>query len=289
MSTCELLDTFPAFLAWWSRIREKPLDEQIEAWASEYMSPWPDLLRKQIEDYAGQGVDWRRIARERVFPYLGARLAAMQEAHSNLLEQCLPLYAQAQSTLGFESHAVLVIYVGIGCGAGWVTPFRETLAILFGLENIAECGWSGAATLSGLIAHEIGHLAHYHWRRQHRKTIGRGAWWQIYEEGFAQYCEGVILGAPTWHQAREEDWLAWCRHHRGELARRFLRGVDSAESLAPLFGSWLAVEGRRETGYYLGWELIGELHKRLDLKSIALLDDPQGQLRPLLEEMGKSG
>lgn len=286
MSTCELIDTFPAFLACWERVKRKSLDEQIEAWASEYTAQWPDLLQKQIGDYAGQGLDWRQIARERVFPHLGKRLAAMQEAHGNLLTLCPPLYARAQEALGFECRANAVIYVGIGCGAGWVTTFRGSLTILFGLENIAECGWSHAAAITGLIAHEIGHLAHHHWRTQHRKTIGSGAWWQIYEEGFAQYCEGVILGAPCWHQAQNEEWLAWCRRQRGELAREFLQRVDSAESVSPFFGSWLEVQGRSETGYYLGWELIGALHKELDLKAIALLDDVEGRLRPLLEAMG---
>jgi hypothetical protein len=31
-------------------------------------------------------------------------------------------------------------------------------AVLFGPENIAECGWSASEVLAGLVAHEVGHL-----------------------------------------------------------------------------------------------------------------------------------
>ena len=68
MGTCKLIDTFPAFLTYWAKAREKHLDDQIESWASDYMAPWPELLRKQIEDYSGQHLDWQQVAREKVFP-----------------------------------------------------------------------------------------------------------------------------------------------------------------------------------------------------------------------------
>ena len=68
MLTCEIVDTYSSFLAYWARVQGRPVEEQIEAWASEYMAPWPELLAKQIDDYASQGVDWRQIAREKVFP-----------------------------------------------------------------------------------------------------------------------------------------------------------------------------------------------------------------------------
>jgi len=57
------------------------------------------------------------------------------------------------------------------------------------VENIAECGWSDAGAIRGLVAHELGHIIHYHWRAPKKKLPGEGAWWQLYEEGFAQRCE----------------------------------------------------------------------------------------------------
>jgi len=288
MFTCEIVDTYSSFLAYWAGVQGRPLDDQIEAWATEYMAPWPELLAKQIDDYAAQGVDWRQIAREKVFPYLPERLAAMQEAHSHLLELCVPVYARAQQVLGFESSAILVLHVGIGCGAGWVTPFGGSPAILFGLENLAECGWRDAETLTMVLAHEIAHLAHYHWRAQGGKPIGTGPWWQLYEEGFAQRGESLILQAETWHQAGRaggDDWLHWCESHQGWLAVEFLSTVAAGRPVTSFFGSWYDICGRSETGYYLGCQVIKELEQRLSLTEIALLDSAEASSKPILERM----
>ena len=76
MLAAEIIDTYPAFLTYWARVQDRPLDEQIARWAAEYLAPWPDLLAMQVDDYAAQGADWRQVARERVFPYLAGRLSA---------------------------------------------------------------------------------------------------------------------------------------------------------------------------------------------------------------------
>lgn len=291
MPTCEFVDTFSAFLTYWAKVQGKPLHDQVESWATEYMSLWPELLAKQIEDYSSQNLDWRQIAREKVFPYLNERLPAMRQAHQNLLELGGPLYSRAQQVLAFETKAVFVIYVGIGCGAGWATTFRGLPAILFGLENIAECGWSDSEAITGLVAHEIGHLVHHHWRRQHGKPIESGPWWQLYEEGFAQHCERLIMDSDTCHQAGSDndDWLDWCQSHKGWLAAEFISTVDAGKPVSAFFGSWLEICGKSETGYFLGREAINELRKRFDLKEIALLENVEVYLRPVLEQMIESG
>ncbi len=289
MAGFEVVDTFPAFLAYREKFQELPLDAQIEGWATKYMSPWPELLARQVEDYSSQGLNWREVAREKGFPNLAGWLPAMQEARRNLLELIEPIHRRAQGKFGFEARAVFVIYVGIGCGAGWVTEFWGMPAILFGLESIAENGWSEAAAIAGLIAHEIAHLAHHQWREQNGKPMGSGPWWQLYEEGFAHFCERLLSGLDSWHQERgDSNWLDGCREHRNWLAAEFLQRVDAGKSVADLFGSWFEIGGKKETGYYLGGEAIGKLAEKLGLKEIALLDDPEVCLRPVLEEMAGS-
>lgn len=287
-----IVDTFPDFVAFWARARAKPIDAQIESWASQHMARWPELLDKQLHDYASEGLDWRQVAREKVFPFLDDRLPAMRVAHDNLLPLCAPIYPTSEHVLGFASDAVFVIYVGIGCGAGWATTFHGSPAILFGLENIAECGWTQAPALTGLVAHEIGHLAHHDWRARHGVALGSGPWWQLYEEGFAQRSEHLILGHDTWHQASgssDEDWLGWCQQHRAWLAAEFLRIVDSGESVRPFFGSWFDIRGHRQCGYFLGHELIKELEASHTLEQIALLDDIEGTVRPILRQFTAQG
>jgi hypothetical protein len=160
---------------------------------------------------------------------------------------------------------------------------------LFGLENIAESGWSGREAITSLAAHEIGHLAHRHWRQQYGKPVGSGPWWQLYEEGFAQYCQSLILPSTTWHQASggQLDWLAWCRERQPWLAAKFLQVVDAGEPVAPFFGSWYEICGRSETGYFLGCELAAALASDLTLLELALLEEVDILLRPVLENWAK--
>jgi hypothetical protein len=212
MNPFEIIDTFPAFQTYWAGARNKPMSDQIERWAKEYMSGWPELLEKQVEDYAEQNLDWKDIARERIFPDLQGRLPDMRKARRNLLKLCPGICSRAEQVLGLQPNAYLVIYVGIGCGAGWVTTFRDRYSILFGLENIAECGWSDPEAIAGLVSHELGHVLHYNLRLQNNKKIGSGAWWQLYTEGFAQHCEDLMNAS-----AHQETGIVTGRSGAGKI------------------------------------------------------------------------
>jgi hypothetical protein len=292
MKECLIVDAFPAFLTFWPSVVDLPMDEQIQAWRDVYLAPWPELVRKQINQYNDEGENWLNVAREYVFPDLNDRLPAMREAHVNLLELVPPLYHRAKQALGFESQIVVVIYVGIGLGAGWVTTYEDSPAILFGLENIAECSWSDRISLSGLIAHEIGHIVHFHWRAEEAKSDGMGPWWQLYTEGFAMRCELMIAGSESWHMRERgdgDDWLAWCRQNEKWLAAEFLRVVDNGESVRPFFGSWYDIQGFKQTGYYLGHRLIQSLEEELELHKIALMDSGDPRVHRALERLAGHG
>ena len=282
----KIIDTFPEFLTWWESAQRQSVDEQVKSWAAEYMSSWPELLSLQIADYEAQGVDWHQIARERIFPHLGARLTEMDKARQGLLEWIEPVYERAQQALHFGSEAVFIIYVGIGCGAGWTTKYGGLPAILFGLENIAECGWSESPAVRGLIAHEIGHLAHFYWREQNGRAVGTGPWWQLYAEGFAQICESLILGMPSWHQAHgDKEWLEWCQSHISWLATTFLETVDNNAPVSRFFGSWYTLHGKSQTGYFLGYRAVKVLLEQIGLRKLALIENVETYLRPVLEQI----
>ncbi|MBN1285456.1 MAG: hypothetical protein JXB47_08660 [Anaerolineae bacterium] len=272
---CRITDTFPAFVRFWERVKTQPLDVQIERWADEYMAQWPDLLAMQQQDYEAQGIGWRDVAREHVFPFLPERRPAMIEARQNLLVNLEPVYRKARAVLGLDFDVHFVIYVGIGLGAGWATRFRDMWACLFGLENIAECQWSGTDRLVPLAAHEISHLLHFEWRARAGlpPDDDRGAFWQLYEEGFAQYCEHRVAGAALWREQayHEGAWLAWCRANQARLATHFLRAVERDEPVNRFFGSWRQVDGHSQTGYFLGYEMMRRWQETRSLKEIALL------------------
>jgi len=287
MGESTLVDTFPAFLVFWEKAQHLPLDAQIEGWASDYMAQWPELLEKQIHSYAEDGDDWRVVARERVAPFWAERLPSMRRAHENLLRVCTAVYERAQAILGFSQPLTFVIYVGIGCGAGWATTYQDNAAILFGLENIAEEGWDDAVVLRGMIAHEIGHLWHFEQRAGPGLAPGKGPWWDLYTEGLAQRCEHVIAGEESWHMAAQyEDWAQWCAQETPWLAREFLRVVEAGSDVRPFFGSWFAIRGHKQTGYFLGCEVIRRLEAQMTLREIALLEDVEAVCSEILRIIG---
>lgn len=241
----------------------------------------------QVESYGHEGDDWRQVAREHVFPKLEARMPAMNAAHEHLLDLCQPLWRRAQAALELDFPLAVVIYVGIGCGAGWAARYQGDPAVLFGLENVAEEGWEARSTLEGLLAHEIGHLAHFHWRDAAGIAPGEGSLWQLYTEGFAQFCEHRILGRESWHMSAAYDgvWLDWCRGNQGWLASEFLRTVDTGASPRPFFGSWYQLRGYKQTGYFLGHELVKSLVVGSNLRQVALLEDVEGVMREALERL----
>ncbi len=77
MAEIEIVDTFPAFLVYWSESRGLPIECQIDGWMNDYMVRWPELLRKQVDDYTTDGFEWRDIVRERIFPDLDSRVHEM--------------------------------------------------------------------------------------------------------------------------------------------------------------------------------------------------------------------
>jgi hypothetical protein len=275
----DILDTFPAYISYWNKYRSESIVEPIDGWRTSYMVRWPVRLQMQIEDYVSDGFNWREIARERVFPNLDENFPAMQIAYENLLNILSPVLSRAGRVLDYDGDLVTVIYVGIGLGAGWVTKYDNRPAILLGLENIAECGWINNEALTGLIAHEFGHVLHFHQRAQAKLPQSTSPWWQLYSEGFAMRCEHIVMEGDSWHMREREgagDWVEWCRSNLAWLADEFIRTVDTGEPVRPFFGSWYDLQGYRQTGYFLGHELIRVLEADLAMAEIAVLadDDP---------------
>jgi len=269
----EVVDTFPSFQRYWYHVRTRPVRRQIEAWHDEYLRSWPELAEKQIASYADEGVDWRSVARRRIFPTLPERLSGILQVRRNLLRAFPVAVGQCQEKLGLDFPVTFVLHVGIGCGAGWATTFRGRRAVLFGMENAADLGWTDRRTTVRLVEHEIAHLLHDEWRRRARTTrLGdhRGPWWQLYEEGWATRCEFVLGGVALHHTtAHTRDWLSWCRANRSRLAALFLRTVAAHRPTWRFFGSWKNIDGYIETGYFLGSEVVRDWETRSPLRQIA--------------------
>jgi len=288
MPDVETIDTFPSFLECWGRIRGLPVEEQVDRWLADFRAQWRDLAEKVEQSYAADGLEWRTVLRERVFPYLPERLPMMAEAWGMLREGCPRVRRAAQERLGLDFEVVFVL-LAIGYG-GWATEYGGTRACLLGLDTIAECDWANPEALSGLVAHELGHLLHLEWRARRGLGGGQGPVWQVYEEGFAQRCEHLALGGDTFHmQGGQEGWLAWCLAHQSWLAEQFLSTVAAGEPVYRFFGSWpeCTIEGRREMGHFLAHQVVAEWQAELSLRDIALLttDEVDRGVRETLQKM----
>ena len=283
-----ILDTYPEFVSYWNKYSNLSLHQQIEGWANEYMSNWPQLLQMQKDDYKDlPDCNWRDIAKTRIFPFLPDRTGSFSEAHKNLIDEIEPIHNTASIVFSIDNLEIIyIIYVGIGCGAGWVSTFNESHSVLFGLEMIAECKWSDKKSIQGLIAHEIGHAVHAVLRDDPGLVQFEGPFWQLYTEGFAQRCGHILFQDNTWHQEQgynKAGWLSWCKANKSMLAKEFLNSIDSNLDIKPFFASWFDIQGYSQCGYYLGHEVIIDLEKRYSIKEIAELKNIQVVMRDVLK------
>ncbi len=287
-----IVDAYPTFKEWWERAGSSP-DRLVEAWEKDYMSRFPELLWLQVKNYEDMGIDWREIAGERIFPGLKNMLPLMEEAWQNLLEVIPGAFKKFVDFWKRDFDVTFVIYVGIGCGAGWATEYGGRYAVLLGLENIAELEWQSKGDLEGLILHELSHIAHMVLRGVSAKEfegLEADPLFLLYSEGFATRCEHLILGGEVWRIAPDESWLEWCGDNLGFLASEYLRRVEENEPVNDFFGSWLSVEGRSQVGYYLGHEFVKSLEGRMSLEEVAVMsmEDVRRHARRFLEALAST-
>lgn len=279
-----IIDTFPSFLTAVQASQPDTVEEWLNCWVEHYMTGWPTLYEMVTSDYEEQGDDWRQVAQEMVFPGMNDKLPAIRNAYRHLIQVIVPTEQRVRDSLNYSGEVCYVLYVGLGNGAGWATKYDNRPAVLFGLEGIVDSGFDPLDRLPGLVAHELGHVAHHSWREMHSLGLGSGPWWQLYEEGFAQTCEAEAQAGSDWHMNVSDsggDWLTWCDANRSWLAAEFLRTVDRGDSIRPFFGSWYELRGHKQTGYYLGQQVIGALMDDMTLREIALLESGRGLERTL--------
>lgn len=254
---------------------QKPTELLVE-WETYYSQNNPELYRLQVECYgeADGEASWRKIALQHVFNKLWEQLPKIQEALRNLSEAVPSAYEKFKKFWSLDLETIIVAHVGIGCGAGWATEYKGRYAVLLGLENIAELRWHRRDSLEGLILHELAHLVHMALRGLKPKEFEKlesDPFFLLYSEGFATRAEHLMMGRETWRISPSSEWLEWCEANIGKLACEYIRRANESLPVNDFYGSWLAIEGRSQTGYYLGHEFIKHLEKNMCMKEIALL------------------
>lgn len=285
----KIIDTFPEFKQVWQNSRNSDLQAQLEAWEKFYSSRYPEIFHKIVRDYEIQNMDWKGVALDRVFPILNERFEQIDLSYENLTKVINRIMPKIHETTDLRIDPVFVIYVGIGTGAGWATEYKGDLSILFGLENIAELGWSEESALEGLVSHEAGHLYQISLRKDNGIPVGSGPLWDLYEEGFAEHFESIALGAERWHQsAGQHGWLEWCSRNIKRLSRIFLEDMKSSKGTQRFFGSWYDLEGWKETGYFLGGTIMRMLNLPLENAALLTEEDVRKKFTAILIELAEN-
>ena len=273
---CELVDLAAELLPVIESHLGRPFEEQLAAWQEFYAGHAPTLPERLYSDYSDIEGGWKSIARERVWPHFAERIENMKAANDVIRGVYQDIYHQAREVLDFAGPMFVVTYVGIGNGAGWATQWENRFAILCGLENIAELGWYHEYKIRGLLSHEIGHLFMMSVRGcKDTQRLTADPLLVLYEEGFAQHCEHVMMGSETWHCSSQNGWVEWCMKREGYLARRYLEAMQEKEKRRRFFGSWLEIDGWRQTGYFLGCRIVQRMAESMSLREIAIVNDDE--------------
>lgn len=227
-----------------------------EKW-DQYISHYLPYAKEQIEK---DGAEYK--FEEQVLPVLNAawnKKKETMELHNSFLSLVENIEEKMEQKLQAKIDTVIVLYIGLCNGAGWVVPFSKIPHILLGIEKIIELNWYHENEMKGLIYHELGHV----WHKQNRiaafpllNTPKDRALWQLYSEGIAMYCEQLLCDDDQFYHQNKDGWLDWCIENRTMLFDEYIRVIEGQESHQKFFGDWCSYLNVSDIGYYLGCELI---------------------------------
>ena len=271
-----IIDTFYDYQLCFEDNLDLPVEQMIGLWEQGYISKYPELERKCKEEYTQMGYDWRTIAEERVFNITRQDFDKMIEAHGNILQTIGTLESSLEANVPLDSRVTVVLYCGLGNGAGWVDTYDNERAVLLGIEKMAELNWHTREKIAPLLAHELCHVIHFELRGEDKlphnvqeNHYTKGIW-NLYEEGFAQFFQYQLLCREV--DPRGQEWFETCRAYEGQLKKLYLAALsEEKKGTKDFFGDWFQVLGISDAGYYLGAEFISTLHKHYEVEEIAKL------------------
>lgn len=252
----------------------------IEKWKAYMDASLPGAKELCLRD-AAETIDAGYSWEDCFLPILNAvflRDEKRREAIRSFREASADLDQRIKAVFGKTVDADLVLYLGLGNGAGWVTQVNGRCTILFGLEKIIELDWCGRTKMSGLVWHELGHVYHRQYGVLPGEFPQRGDefLWQLFEEGIAMVFEQELADDPQFFHEDYPGWKAWCAEHLPDIARAFADelGVMTRDRQR-FFGDWVRFEGQPDTGYYLGAKFIRFLMGTADFDAIIRFGLPE--------------
>lgn len=276
-----ILDTTPDFLA---LVRAAFLEDRVtrrDLWDRQYRSLHPEVFEAF---FAGHGD-------EEQIPAVVHRMSDVRK----VVEEAAPVMAElvedvepgVRDTLELADlpEPLHVLMVGTFSTNAFVARMGDDVAVLHCLE-----WFSDPDTARVLVAHEDTHAWH-ETLLGHRSPTDLA--WTAFAEGLAvQVSRTAVPDRPEedyfWYGVGGfEDWLPWCREHRGLLLERFREGLEEPDSADPsetFFGSGF-VEQHWRTGFFLADELVGQLDASLPELVRMGVDEGRDAIRAAVEGM----
>lgn len=197
----------------------------------------------------------------------------LNTAHKSFLALTNGLSEKTQDILQTDLNVTVIFYLGLCNAAGWATELDGKPVVLLGAEKIMELSWHNISDMAGLIYHELGHIWHDKMRSKKSKPFKNRALWQLYREGIAMFVEQLLMNDRDFYHQNKDGWLIWCRAKQKELFQTFLERVITSENTGDFFGDWNSYQGKSDTGYYLGCEIVKDFSKKYSLTQLADLSE----------------
>lgn len=262
----KLIDTFKAFYPYYIALND-PV-KRYEAW-NLYMDQYPVIKQMCIKDYQQNHIDYKELALKKIFNHDDHYINKIEVSYQNLMDLLVSNPMKFNGLLPIDFHFSIILYFGLGNGAGWATLYQNEPAILLGIDKIAELSWTDKQTLSGLIMHEYAHIAHAYLRKinlDEFENLEDNPFFRMYSEGFASFYEDI---SNQGFKARS-PWFASCLKKEEELKKIYLEKIENHVSdWTNFYGDWHQVMDLSDAGYFLGYRMIQSLSNRYSLSEIA--------------------
>lgn len=167
---------------------------------------------------------------------------------------------------GRNLQCEIILYLGLGNGAGWVTEHDGKTLILLGIEKILELNLDNSVKMMELIYHELGHVYQSQYGILNREFEDNSdkLLWQLYIEGIAVYFQRSIIGGITNSQKDSNLWRKGLGKMLPQLKEDFKKDmyILNDRFTQRYFGDWVLYNGYSDAGYFLGEKFITYLCKK---------------------------
>ena len=244
-----------------------------EKWERYINSIYPEcahIFKDEIDEYTATG----EYTFEKDFlPHIQAvhKNPKLEILHDSFLKVVEKLNERIQIAFGKELNVDLVLYLGLGNAAGWVTNINGCATVLLGVEKIIELDWCGIESMYGLIYHELGHVyqAQYGVLERESSDNAKNFVWQLFIEGIAMYFEQVLVGDLEYFHQDKSGWKNWCEEHFAQIVKDFHADLpEMTQFNQRYFGDWCDYYDYGDVGYFLGNKFVHSLLKTNTLNEI---------------------